>query len=148
MVDSITDMMLRHGKKITSKRLDIVNMLVDNRDKHLSIEDILNIGKLKGHRLSIATVYRTMTLLEQIGVVKKHTFNEDELAGKYEICIYEKENHCHLICQHCHKIIELPAVERELIEKIVLRGVSFTCNAWDIKVFGLCETCKENEEEL
>ena len=64
----------KKGYKLTPQRRAIVDTIVDNEGKHLTAEEIYDEVKINCPEIGLATVYRTILLLEEIGVVSKLTF--------------------------------------------------------------------------
>jgi len=141
MTPKIVGLMTRNGKRITAQRKKIIDILVENKDIHLSIDDIFDQARQRGENISIATIYRTMNLFEQIGAVVKNTFEDN--AGQYEIYINDEKNHYHLICRRCHKIMEIPAQMFDELEKKINFENEFICENWDLKIYGYCHDCQD-----
>ena len=94
------------GYKLTPQRRSIVDIMIKNEGKHLNSEEIYDLVKVACPEIGLATVYRTLQLLDDIGAVSK--LNLDDGCCRYEISTNdETHNHHHLICKKCNKIIEV-----------------------------------------
>ena len=91
-----------------------------------------------GERIGLATVYRTLHLLEETGVVD--ALPHSSRGTCYRLCT--EGHHHHLVCERCHRVIELtecPA--EEWIEKEAARA-GFVVTGHDLEVAGLCARCR------
>ncbi|HBI92244.1 MAG TPA: transcriptional repressor, partial [Terrisporobacter glycolicus] len=91
----------------------------------------------------LATVYRTMQLLDEIGVISK--LNLDDGCIRYEINLNKSEthNHHHLICKKCGKIIEVEDDLMDNVEKEIQSAYKFKILDHDVKFYGLCQDCNK-----
>ncbi len=98
------------GLKMTAPRRAILGVLSHAHD-HPSVEDVYMRSKKEDPSISMATVYRTLALLDELGLVYKHDFTDSDHA-RYEI---NDEHHHHLIDIDTGKVIEF---QNEKIEKM------------------------------
>ena len=98
------------GLKVTLPRLRILELLEDQKENHLSAEDIFKGLLALGEDVGLATVYRVLTQFEQAGIVKKNNFEDGRAV--YEL--HQDQHHDHMICVETGKIIEF---NDEIIEK-------------------------------
>ena len=132
------------GLKITPQRRAIINILLDNDNRHLSSEEIYDLVRENCPEIGLATVYRTMQLLDEIGVISK--LNLDDGCIRYEIDLNKSEchNHHHLICKTCGKIIEVEDDLMDSVEKEIQSAYKFKILDHDVKFYGLCEDCNKD----
>ncbi len=134
------------GLRFTLPRQVILETLFKTR-KHLSAEDIyFRIHPLYPH-IGLSTVYRTLELLNRIGLVSKFDFGDGR--ARYEfVRPGENSHHHHLICSKCGRIIDYSDfVEKEThlikeIENTLSKKYNFVINSHQIHFYGLCEDCK------
>lgn len=88
------------GLKMTGQRRAILEVL-ESADDHPSVETVYMRSKERDASVSIATVYRTLNLLDQMNLVKKHDFNENH--ARFETNL---ENHHHFIDVHTGEVVE------------------------------------------
>jgi len=105
------------GLKMTGQRRVILEVL-ESADDHPSVETLYMRSKEKDNSISIATVYRTLNLLDQMNLVKKHDFNENH--ARFEANL---ENHYHFIDVHTGEVVEfkdekLDARLREIADRL------------------------------
>ena len=87
-----------NGYKTTTQRVLVYDILKENKDQHLSTEEIYDLIKNKNPKMGIATIYRTLQLFEEIRLVYKHNF--DDGYSRYEILSTnnaEVHQHHHLL---------------------------------------------------
>ena len=126
----------QHGHRMTPQRMAVLKILFTNR-KHLSAEQIYDCVKEDYPMTSLATIYKTLTVLKEIGEVSEHRFSDD--TNRYE---GNPRPHPHLICVKCKKILEIDVdVLRALpMEKVRETGYKIMSHRFDL--FGLCPQCQ------
>ena len=91
-----------HHQPVTRQR-DLVAQVVFRSEDHLSVDAIRRQLKHDGERVGTATVYRTLDLLVESGLVRAHQFGEG--FKRYEP-VAAQADHEHLICERCGKVAE------------------------------------------
>jgi len=135
------------GFRLTNPREVIINIL-QNTDKHLSAEDIY-IKALKIYpSVGLTTVYRTLDLFTQMGVVQKFDFGDGKARYELTGSSKKKDHHHHLICINCKTIIDFTDFmieELELMDKIeksLSKKHNFNIMHHTVHFHGLCEKCR------
>jgi len=126
--------------KFTKQRELILQFLYEN-DSHYTPEDIYMLLK-KEHpdvNLGIATVYRTLTLLENENIASSISFGTQ--GKKYELGL--KKHHDHLICTDCGDIIEFFDETIEEQQEKIAKKFNFKMTDHTMKIVGLCEKCQD-----
>jgi Fur family ferric uptake transcriptional regulator len=90
-----------------------------------------------GHRVGLATVYRTLSVLSQSDVVDALMHRPDEAC--YRLCI--AGHHHHLVCTGCHRVVELGDCDLEPWLAQLGAEQGFTVTAHTVEVAGLCGDC-------
>lgn len=141
-MDILKEKLKETGFKITPQRRAIVETLLKNKDEHLSSEEIYDLVRVDCPEIGLATVYRTMQLLDEVGAISK--LNLDDGCIRYEIDLDDSDahNHHHLICKNCGKIIEVKEDLLDSIELEIQKLYKFSIIDHDLKFYGLCESCK------
>jgi Fur family ferric uptake transcriptional regulator len=133
----LTDRLRRKSRKITGPRQAILDIL--RRQAHpMSIKDV-HAAMPKGNA-DLATVYRSMHLLEKMGMVKRYHFDG---PARFELLRDGDDgHHHHLVCLRCSDIIELhECFMRELEERIAARN-GFKSVTHRLEFFGICPACQ------
>jgi len=125
------------GYRLTPQRMMVVEAL-HGADKHVSAEEIYIQVRAKYPYANISTVYRTLELLKELGLVTEIALGD----GCVRFHPAEKGHHHHLVCQKCGKIIDLPESALDSLEKILLDEYQFKGDLKHMAVFGLCSECQ------
>lgn len=134
--DIITNLTEKNDFRITYQRRKILEILIENKDKHVSVEEIYSLSKEKDKTIALPTIYRTMSILEKTGIISKNDFGGG--AAKYEFCL---ETHHHLICERCGKIIEISGLLPDDLSKRLLEEKGFQSKDQRLKIYGYCKDC-------
>ena len=128
------------GYKLTPQRRAVVDIIIDNEGNHLTVEELYDEVKKECPEIGLATVYRTVQLLEELGVICKISLNDG--YNRYEL-VHENEphQHHHLICTECGKVIEVEGDLLDSIEQSVEEKYNFYVKNHSVKFFGLCSDC-------
>lgn len=136
----------KKGYKLTPQRRAIVDTIVDNEGKHLTAEEIYDEVKKNCPEIGLATVYRTILLLEEIGVVSKLHLNDG--CSRYELVHSdETHRHHHLICNVCNDVIEVEDDLLEDIEETIEKEYKFKILDHALKFYGICKKCQKEQED-
>ncbi len=93
-----------------------------------------------GMKISKATVYNTLDLLQNAGLVSKYRFAEQ--TSRYEKA-YGRPQHHHLICLECGDIIEFVNDRLEAIQEEVCDAKKFRPQSYSLQIFGTCSKCRK-----
>lgn len=134
------------GYKLTPQRRAILNSIIDNNGNHLTVEELYEKVKKDCPEIGLATVYRTVQLLEEVGFICKLDF--DEGCSRYELVNENEEHHHHhLICNICGKVIEVEGDLLGELEKNIEDNYEFKILNHNVKFYGICKDCKKNMHE-
>jgi len=106
--------------------------------KHFEAEDLLFRMRQHGHRVSKATVYRTLALLVQCGLLREVIFGERH--SHYEH-VFGHKHHDHMICLKCGKIIEFTNETIERLQRKICEQYRFEPLQHRLEITGYCEDC-------
>jgi len=101
MTSSILQRCEATGLRMTEQRRTIASVL-ESADDHPDVEELYNRASARDPRISLATVYRTVKLLEEAGILDKHEFGDGR--ARYETA--DREHHDHLIDVNSGEVIE------------------------------------------
>ena len=131
--------------KLTPQRQIVLQVFINNRDKHLSAEDVHNIVRQQSNDIGLATVYRTLELLSELEILQKMEFGDGR--SRYEINESSSpHHHHHLICLTCGKVIEFADDLMEDLENIIAQNSNFTIVDHQVKFYGYCQECRKKRE--
>ena len=124
------------GYRMTPQRLMIVSA-IENSDGHISAEEIYAQVVAKYPHVNISTVYRTLELLKELGLVNETDFGE----GWVRYHPAEKGHHHHLVCTECGAVIDLDESSLSSLRRMLLREYKFSANLKHLAIFGRCDKC-------
>ena len=130
-----------HHQPVTRQRNLVAETVLLSQD-HLSIEGIQRQLRERGERIGTATIYRTMDVLVESGLVKVHNFGEG--FKRFEP-MGNQARHEHLICLRCGKVIEFTNEQLERMLPIIADEYSFQHQRHRVEVFGVCQDCQGRE---
>ncbi|MDA3046826.1 transcriptional repressor [Campylobacter sp. VBCF_06 NA8] len=127
-----------NGLKYTKQREVLLRTLY-NSNTHFTPEALHSEIKAKNPELNvgIATVYRTLNLLEESGMATSITFGAQ--GKKFELA--NKPHHDHLICKSCNKIVEFrdASIEKKQIQ--IAKENGFVLTGHIMQLYGICADC-------
>jgi Fur family ferric uptake transcriptional regulator len=128
--------------KKTSQRALIWSALLEAKG-HPSVEQIRDSLLSQGHRIGLATIYRTIKLLLESGFVR-----QSKLHGmtRYEPVV-SQPNHLHFICNSCGATVEFPSRRIEQLIKRVTDQNGFDERYSRYAIFGMCKSCQRKERK-
>lgn len=132
IVKKLTD----KGYRLTPQRLMIVSA-IENSDGHISAEEIYAQVAAKYPQVNISTVYRTLELLKQLGLVIETDFGE----GRVRYHPADKGHHHHLVCTGCGAVIDLDESLLSSLQGMLLRKYKFSADLKHLAIFGRCNKC-------
>ncbi|MGB8656295.1 MAG: Fur family transcriptional regulator [Candidatus Zixiibacteriota bacterium] len=110
---------------------------------HLEADDLLFRLKRKRKTASRATVYRTLDLLVESGIVRKVDLGHDH--SHYEL-VADHPHHEHMICLKCGRVIEFSDKEMEKALNLLCRRSGFQHASHRFEVFGRCGRCRKSQK--
>jgi Fur family ferric uptake transcriptional regulator len=136
------ELLTRKKLKKTSQRELIWGLLLKSKG-HLSVEDIRDVLGGQGHPVGTATVYRTVKLLLDAGLIRQSRIAD---VMRYEPVVTQP-NHLHFVCNDCGKTVEFPSQEIENLIQRVTSEHRFQERYSRYMVSGLCKVCARKEEK-
>lgn len=130
--------------KITPQRIEILNIFLKNKNEHFTAEDI--ISHLNTSKTGQATVYRTLELFCQAGILKKVNFKNEEFSRYDLLDLKNKHFHHHLVCNKCGKVIEINDDLLDHIENKVQQEYEFLILNHELIINGICKNCQNGVE--
>ncbi len=146
ITDQLKERLKQKGYKLTPQRRAILATVVENIGKHLSTEEIYDIVKVDCPEIGLATVYRTLFLLSEMGILSKLSL--DDGCVRYELNLHEEDHqHHHLICTGCGVVIEVEMDLLEALEDEIERNYAFKISDHKVQFLGQCKKCRSTQSE-
>jgi len=123
---------------MTPQRMMIASA-IEASDGHISAEEIYAQVITRYPQVNISTVYRTLELLTQLGLVTDTDFGE----GRVRYHPVGKGHHHHLVCQECGGITDLDEIVLSPLKLILLRQYGFSADLRHLAIFGRCKKCSK-----
>ena len=118
------------GLKMTGPRKVILKVLAESKD-HPSVETVYERAKEVDQTISIATVYRTLNMLDELELVTRHEFNEN--FSRYET---NQEHHHHLIDLETGKVIEFQNNKLEKLKEQIAEELGYELVDHRLELYG------------
>lgn len=125
------------GRRMTPQRRLVVDIL-SQAEGHLDATDIYERGRRRDARLSLATVYRTLSILKEAGVVRE--LHLDDEHHHYELD--DQDKHSHLICLSCGRVIEVDSAAFVEAAQAVGQAHDFEIATAHVELTGYCADCR------
>ncbi len=120
------------GLKLTEQRKTIAQVLAESTD-HPDVETLYERASARDSRISIATVYRTVKLFEESGIIQRHDFGDGR--ARYEEM--SDDHHDHLIDLRTGQIIEFVDEEIEALQHKVAERLGYKLVDHRLELFGI-----------
>jgi Fur family transcriptional regulator, ferric uptake regulator len=127
------------GLKLTKERIAVLREVFSSHN-HFEPENLYLRIKDSGSKASRASVYRTLNLLVESGLVEKVT--RTEKSNVYEHT-FGHTHHDHMICDGCGSIIEFYSEKLENLQKEICLGNGFDGRSHTLEIHGYCAECKK-----
>ncbi len=139
LLEKFQNLLKENSLKFTKQRELVLKFLYENNG-HFTPEDIYTLLKEQHPdvNIGIATVYRTLALLETSEIASSISFGVQ--GKKYELGL--KKHHDHLICTKCGNIIEFYDETIEERQEAIAKKFNFKMTDHTMKITGLCEKCQ------
>ena len=131
-MDRIENLCIAKGMRMTDQRRVIARVLSDAQD-HPDVEELYRRAHAVDPRISIATVYRTVRLFEDSGIISRHDFRDGR--SRYEEA--PETHHDHLIDMTTGKVIEFVDAEIEALQEAIARRLGYRLVDHRLELYGL-----------
>lgn len=136
--DSIIARCEAHGLRMTGQRRVIADVLQTSTD-HPDVEELYARASAIDTGISIATVYRTVKLFEETGILERHEFGDGR--ARYEDA--EREHHDHLIDMNSGEVIEFVDKEIEELQEKIAAKLGYELRGHRLELYGVPKKSKE-----
>ena len=128
------------GYRLTPQRELILRAVEDLG--HATPDEVLARVHEQSAAVNVSTVYRTLEVLEQLGLVR-HAHLSDRAPTYHSVSDHE---HFHLVCRNCHRIVSVDADVLTALRDRLLAEHQFVVDVGHLPVFGRCEECEPHDQ--
>ena len=133
----LSGLLERRGVRPTPRRLEVLEELARERDD-VTAQELWSRLRERDSGAGLATVYRTLGLLSENGVVDVLAHHGGEQC--YRLC--SDAHHHHLVCERCHRVIEIEECDLgDWVERVAKRH-GFRATEHRLEITGLCRDCR------
>ncbi|HSR04748.1 MAG TPA: Fur family transcriptional regulator [Proteiniclasticum sp.] len=144
-IQKIISKLKKSGYKLTPQRQAIVDTITESVGKHLTVEEIFDIVKVRRPEIGLATVYRTIMLMHDENIVTRLDLKDG--TARYELTRTDEEHtHHHLVCIKCSKVYEFMGDLLDPLEEEIGKKYNFKILDHSLKFYGICNECAKEEE--
>ncbi len=129
----------RGNYRITPERFEVLKAVL-NTGGHFDVDQLYLKLKSVGSKVSRATVYKTLDLLLQSGLISKYRFGENH--SRFEKA-FGRPHHDHLICLECGEIIEFVSDRLATLQAEICKKKNFKAQSSTLQIFGICSKCQK-----
>lgn len=137
---AMLDHLSRAGYRITQPRQAILQVLHEH-DEGLSPEELHQLGQERYPPLGLVTVYRTLDLLDELGLVRR--VHSEERCQRYASAVPQQH---YLVCSVCHKVSEFPCGGLDPFIEAVQARTGYRVTEHLLELRGVCPACQESGE--
>ena len=130
------DFLARKHLRLTGPRRAIIESVFGTKE-HFTAEELLTWARRRDKSVSRATVYRTLPLLTESGLVREMDFGKDYKF--YDPNYAKRPQHNHIICQDCGKIVEFESHKIAQLENEISRSLGFALKTHRLQIIATCE---------
>ncbi|HSG37842.1 MAG TPA: Fur family transcriptional regulator [Paracoccaceae bacterium] len=138
MAKSILARCEANGLRMTEQRRTIATVL-EAADDHPDVEELYNRASRVDPRISLATVYRTVKLFEESGILDKHEFGDGR--ARYETA--DREHHDHLIDMNSGEVVEFVDPDIEALQEKIAAKLGYRLMGHRLELYGVPLTKKD-----
>ena len=132
MTDTIIERCEAQGLRLTEQRRTIATVL-EEADDHPDVEELYSRASAIDPKISLATVYRTVKLFEESGILEKLDFRDGR--ARYEDA--DRDHHYHLIDLHSGEVIEFVDEEIEELQERIARKLGYELKGHRMELYGV-----------
>ena len=142
-MDDLKQRLQARQHKMTPQRQTVLQVFLNNPGEHLSAEVVHGILRDDKSEIGLATVYRSLELLSDLGILQKMEFGDG--CSRYEVNTTnpDEHHHHHLICTKCGKVTEFEDDLLDNLEADIKEKLGFKVENHQVKFYGICKECQK-----
>jgi len=140
MEKNITELLRSNGFKVTPQRLAVYEVLAKTKE-HPNAEMIFSSLQASYPTMSLATVYKTIDILQEIGLVQ--ILNAGEDSFRYDA---DMSNHAHVRCVKCYRVDDVFELDTEKFSGEIETNTGYKLTGEQFYFYGVCPSCQHGEK--
>jgi Fur family ferric uptake transcriptional regulator len=137
------DYLRGRGLKYTPERKAVLREVLTNNE-HFEAEQLLITLLQGGERIAKATIYRTLPLLVDCGIIQQVQFGDN--VARYEHT-FGQQPHDHMVCRQCRRIIEFDSSEVTRLRAKIADRHGFAAQSHRFQISGVCAACRDERSD-
>lgn len=135
-IESVTRTLRDNGFKVTPQRLAVYEALATTYE-HPNAEMLYGMLQPKYPTMSLATVYKTMDIFSELGLIQILNVGED--SYRYDA---ETKSHPHIRCEHCHRVDDVFDVNDDALMDAIAQKSGYQLTGQQLYFYGVCPECQ------
>lgn len=133
------DAVRRRGLRMTSTRWALFDEVFAQHG-HVDVQELIGALRRRGAKISRATVYRNLDLLESCGLVRRH-----QMGGRQRLYehVHGGQSHDHLVCRVCGRVVEFVSVGIAALQQEICRAHGFDASDHSLQIESRCLDCRD-----
>lgn len=132
------DFIRQRGMRMTPERLAFFDEIYAQHG-HIDAEQLLEAMQQRGLKTSRATVYRSLDLLVECGLVRRHRLGGSRFVYEH---VHAGQRHDHLVCRECGRVVEFVSPGIEAMQAEICRAHDFAPDVHNLQIQGICNACR------
>jgi Fe2+ or Zn2+ uptake regulation protein len=132
----------KSGRRLTGQRKLLLG-LIEQQTGHLDAHELHRLAQEQDPEISLATVYRTLAVLRDLGLVDELHLGEEH--HHYEL--KRQATHHHLVCAGCSQVVEFRSALAEKLQRAIAREHDFEITEARVDLVGYCAACRAGKAE-
>ena len=128
----------KSSRRSTEQR-QLLLEIIQQAEGHLDADEIYQRARQKSPSISLSTVYRSLQLFKELGLIEEHQF--DSMRRYYEAM--PRTKHHHLVCLGCGRIFEFKCPSAEKLKSRISREEGFKVTDAEVRLAGYCPDCQQ-----
>lgn len=137
-LETVAKYLKEHDFKLTNQRRKIIEAIFASHE-HFTADDLHDTLRGMGESISKATIYRTLSLLCDSGLVESRDFGRGQLYYEH---VLGHQHHDHMICTECGLVAEFRNQDLEKLKVKIAKTETFKIQSHSLRIFGLCSNCQ------
>ena len=135
--DRLAESLRASGRRLTRQRRLVMQVVQDNPG-HLEVEAVYALAKASDPHISLATVYRTLAVLKEMGLVRDHSLGE----GHAHFEAVPETPHYHFTCLKCGQVVEFDAPQVMRVVRALSKREGLQVTDVHLLLSGYCAQCR------